>query len=121
MDFFGHGTRLGTFKQAHEGRNSSRIALHRDGRFFESPNVLRDFKQTHGVGVDVLEVIKSGSPPLFRRSLDQNGQASYINPEVGDAFLLKGLDELIVSTYSGGELGPTWGKSATVRPLRLRK
>lgn len=107
------------FKQ-HEGRNPLRIALHRDGRFFESLNVLRDFEQKHGVGVNVLEVIKSGSPPLFRRLADAKGNVSYSNPEVGDAFLLTGLDEMIVSTYSGGELG-TWGKSATVRPLRLRK
>lgn len=112
---------LGAFRRAYEGRNPKRITLHRDGRFFEALDVLLDFEQNHGIGVDVLEIIKSGSPPLFRRSVNPKGKAGYINPEVGDAFLLKGLDELIVSTYSGEELGPTWGKSVTVRPLRLRK
>ena len=88
---------LGAFRHAYEGRNPKRITLHRDGRFFEALDILLDFEQNHGIGVDVLEVIKSGSPPLFRRSVDPKGKAGYRNPEVGDAFLLKGLDELIVS------------------------
>jgi len=112
---------LNAFKNAHKGRKPARIALHRDGRFFESMTVIHDFEQKYGVGVDVLEVIKSGTPPLFRRSVDPKGGTRYRNPEVGDAFLLQGLDEMIVSTYSGDELGSSWGKSVTVRPLRLRK
>lgn len=112
---------LKSFKQAHQGRTPARIALHRDGRFFESLSVIQEFEQKHGVGIDVLEVIKSGAPPLFRRTINPNGKKSYRNPEVGDAFVLTGLDELIVSTYSGKELGANWGESVTVHPLRLRK
>lgn len=112
---------LQSFKKAHQGRTPKRIALHRDGRFFESISVIKEFEKTHGVGIDVLEVVKSGAPPLFRRTVAPNGKKSYRNPEVGDAFILTGLEELIVSTYSGDELGPKWGKSVTVRPLRLRK
>jgi hypothetical protein len=112
---------LKAFKQAHLGRTPTRIALHRDGRFFESLSVIQEFEKTHGVGIDVLEVVKSGAPPLYRRTIGPNKKKNFRNPEVGDAFVLTGLDELIVSTYSGDELGSKWGQSVTVHPLRLRK
>lgn len=112
---------LEAYRQTHTGANPRRIALHRDGRLFESLDVVRDFEREHGVGVDVLEVIKSGSPPLYRRTLDAENRKVFRNPEVGDAFELPGLDEVILATYSGEELGASWGDKVTVRPLRLRK
>lgn len=112
---------LDAYRQAHSGERPRRIALHRDGRLFESLDVIRDFEREHSVGVDVLEVVKSGSPPLYRRTVDAENKKVFRNPEVGDAFELPGLDELILATYSGEELGPSWGDKVTVRPLRLRK
>ena len=112
---------LRAFMRSGGGIPPRRIALHRDGLLYESLDVVRGFERDHGIGVDVLEVLKSGCPPLYRRTLNSEGRASYANPEVGDAFELAGLDELIIATYSGAELGRGWGDRVTVRPLRLRK
>lgn len=112
---------LKAFMQHHDGQKPKRMTLHRDGRFYESLDVIQKFEQTNNLEVDVLEVIKSGAPPLFRRGKDANGKITLHNPEVGDAVVLPGLDELIIATYSGDELGKSWGNKVTVRPLRLRK
>ena len=112
---------LQAYRQAHLGVLPRRIALHRDGRLFESLDVIRDFERDHSVRVDVLEVVKSGCPPLYRRGVVAENKKAFRNPEVGDAFELLGLDELIIATYSGEELGSSWGDKVTVRPLRLRR
>ncbi|WP_286788872.1 MULTISPECIES: argonaute PAZ domain-containing protein [unclassified Pseudomonas] len=112
---------LQAFVRANDGLLPQRITLHRDGHLYESLDVIKRVEQKHNVGIDVLEVIKSGCPPLFRRSQGPEGKAIYSNPEVGDAFELSGLDELIVATYSSQDLGQAWGDKVTVRPLRLRK
>ncbi len=51
---------LNAFIHAHDGQKTKRIALHRDGRFFESLSVIKAFEQKHAE-VDVLEIIKSGT------------------------------------------------------------
>lgn len=112
---------LEAYRQAHSGALPRRIALHRDGRLFESLDVIRDFEREHSVDMDVLEVVKSGCPPLYRRAVGAENRKVFRNPEVGDAFELPDLDELIIATYSGEELGSSWGDKVTVRPLRLRK
>ncbi|CAH1748218.1 Piwi domain-containing protein [Thauera humireducens] len=112
---------LQAYRQVHLGALPRRIALHRDGRLFESLDVIRNFERDHSVQVDVLEVVKSGCPPLYRRGVVAENKKAFRNPEVGDAFELPGLDELIIATYSGEELGSSWGDKVTVRPLRLRK
>lgn len=112
---------LEAYRQAHSGALPRRIALHRDGRLFESLDVICDFERDHSVGLDVLEIVKSGCPPLYRRTFVAENKKEFRNPEVGDAFELPGLDELIIATYSGEELGSSWGDKVTVRPLRLRK
>lgn len=112
---------LQAYRQAHCGALPRRVALHRDGRLFESLEVICDFERDHSVRVDVLEVVKSGCPPLYRRTVIEENRKEFRNPEVGDAFELPGLDELIIATYSGEELGSSWGDKVTVRPLRLRK
>ncbi len=112
---------LQAYRQVHLGAVPRRIALHRDGRLFESLDVIRNFELDYSVRVDVLEVVKSGCPPLYRRGVVAQNKKAFRNPEVGDAFELPGLDELIIATYSGEELGSSWGDKVTVRPLRLRK
>jgi len=89
---------LQAFLRGNPNSPPRRIALHRDGVFFESLDVVREFEREHGVGVDVLEVVKSGCPPLYRRFLDADDKPAFCNPDVGDAFELNGLDELIVAT-----------------------
>lgn len=101
------------------GEPPRRITIHRDGRFFESLDVISEIERQYDVRISVLEVIKSGAPILFRKYL-QAGQKRYRNPEVGDVYRYLGLDELILATYSGQELG-AWGDKVSVRPLRLRK
>lgn len=107
------------YRRCHNDERPGNITLHRDGRFFESLEVVQQIEQQHGVRINVLEVIKSGAPILFRREL-RGEQKDYRNPEVGDCYRLEGLDELILATYSGQELGKM-GDKASVRPLRLRK
>lgn len=97
----------------------NKITIHRDGKFYESIEVIKQFEQKHNVKVDVLEVIKSGVPVLYRRT-QENGKKLFKNPEVGDAVYLS-EKEVILSTYSGTELGKSWGDKVSVRPLRLRK
>ncbi len=96
-----------------------RITLHRDGKFYESLAVIEQFEQKNGVKLDVLEVLKSGAPVLYRRQ-EPGGKKYFSNPLVGDAIFLS-EQELILSTYSGDELGHAWGNKVSVRPLRLRK
>lgn len=108
------------FVKANEGQVPRRIALHRDGPLYESLDVIRAFEVEKQIGIDVLEVRKSGSPTIFRKKT-VGIKSLYRNPEVGDAFVLPGLDQMILATYSGAELGKTWGESATVRSLRLCK
>lgn len=107
------------YARHHGGEQPGCITLHRDGRFFESLDVVQQIEQQYGLKINVLEVIKSGVPILFRRELSGK-QKQYRNPEVGDCYRLEGLDELILATYSGQELGKM-GDKACVRPLRLRK
>jgi len=103
----------------HNGELPRTITIHRDGRFFESLDVIKKIEQHYKIKINVLEVIKSGAPILFRRYY-QSGKKRYRNPDVGDIYRFIGLDELIVATYSGDELG-SWGDKVSVRPLRLRK
>jgi len=101
------------------GNSPRRITLHRDGQFFENIEVIQAVERQYDVKISVLEVIKSGAPILFRK--DQHaGKTGYSNPQVGDVYRFPGLDELILATYSGRELG-SWGDKVSVRPLRLRK
>lgn len=110
------------FSQTHEGQMPSRMVLHRDGKFYESMDVIQRAEESFGFKIDVLEIIKSGAAPLMRRQVDPStGRSVYLNPELGDAFELVGMDEMILATYSGHELGKSWGNKVTVRPLRLRK
>ncbi|MDP4548699.1 Piwi domain-containing protein [Marinobacter sp. MDS2] len=107
------------YRHHHNGEPPRKITIHRDGRFFESLEVIRDIEQQYDININVLEVIKSGAPILFRK-YQHSGQRKYRNPEVGDVYRYVGLDELILATYSGQELG-VWGEKVSVRPLRLRK
>lgn len=118
---------LESYVQASGGTLPRGIVLHRDGKLYESLEVIKDFEAKAMVKVDALEVLKSGAPQLYRREDNpyyvkdgDQPRRFYRNPEVGDAVILKGLDEMILSTYSGKELGKMDGQ-ATVRPLRLRK
>lgn len=108
------------FQQSQNGQRPQGIVLHRDGRFFESIEIIERLQNEFKVPIDVLEVIKSGAPALMTQTPGPEGKKRFINPQLGDAFELVGLDELILATYSGKELG-TWGDQVTVRPLRLRK
>ncbi|WP_036250713.1 Piwi domain-containing protein [Methylobacter sp. BBA5.1] len=111
---------LKTYLRSTDGLLPRRITLHRDGRFYESINVIEQFEQKHGVKLDVLEVLKSGAPVLYRRERSADGKKVFSNPGVGDAVFLSDR-EVILSTYSGEELGKSWGNKVSVRPLRLRK
>lgn len=111
---------LTTYLRSSAGEMPRRITLHRDGKFYESVDVIEQFEQKHGVKVDVLEVLKSGAPVLYRRSKMADGTKGFSNPTVGDAIFLSD-QEVILSTYSGEELGKNWGDKVSVRPLRLRK
>ncbi|MGD7034110.1 Piwi domain-containing protein [Methylotuvimicrobium buryatense] len=111
---------LTTYLRSCSGELPKRITLHRDGKFYESIEVIEQFEQKHGVKVDVLEVLKSGAPVLYRRSRMADGTKEFSNPNVGDAIYLSD-HEMILSTYSGEELGKIWGDKVSVRPLRLRK
>ncbi|WP_313552351.1 argonaute PAZ domain-containing protein [Pseudomonas sp.] len=112
---------LQAYVRANAGLLPQRITLHRDGRLYESLDVIKNFEKKYNIGIDVLEIIKSGCPPLFRRHQGSDSKNLFSNPEVGDAFELNGLDELILATYSSQDLGQAWGEKVTVRPLRLRK
>lgn len=111
---------LKTYLRSSGGVLPRRITLHRDGKFYESISVIEKFEQKNGVKVDVLEVLKSGAPVLYRRKNLENGKKLFTNPNVGDAIYLSDT-EVILSTYSGEELGKSWGDKVSVRPLRLRK
>jgi hypothetical protein len=111
---------LNTYMKNSGGVLPRRITLHRDGKFYESLAVIRQFEDKNGVKVDVLEVLKSGAPVLYRRRELENGKKAFLNPQVGDAIFLS-EQEIILSTYSGQELGNVWGDKVSVRPLRLRK
>ncbi len=101
------------------GRFPKSITVHRDGRFYESLEVIKGIEKELGASINVLEVIKSGAPALFRTSGVGNNR-KIVNPQVGDSFRLKGLDEMVLATYGGDELGK-WGQHVSVRPLRIRK
>lgn len=107
------------YARHHNGDVPRRITLHRDGRFFENLDVIQAIEHQYDLSISVLEVIKSGAPIIFRK-YQHAGKALYKNPEVGDVYRYAGLDELILATYSGQELG-AWGDKVSVRPLRLRK
>lgn len=96
-----------------------KITLHRDGTFYESIEVIKQFEQKNNVTLDVLEVIKTGAPVLYRK-IQEHGKKLFKNPEVGDVIYLS-EQEVILSTYSSEELGKNWGDKVSVRPLRLRK
>lgn len=114
---------LTLYKKAHNGDVPKRITLHRDGKFYESLDIIKAFSEQHQVEVDVLEVLKSGAPVLYRRHppVPPETKPTFSNPEVGDAIFFPCQDEIVVSTYSGDELGKSWGNAVSVRPLRLRK
>lgn len=107
------------YARHHGGDVPRRITVHRDGRFFESLDVIQAVEHAYDLKISVLEVIKSGAPILFRK-YQRGGKMIYQNPEVGDVYRYSGLGELILATYSGQELG-AWGDKVSVRPLRLRK
>ncbi|MBA4500947.1 argonaute PAZ domain-containing protein [Marinobacterium sp. 3-1745] len=107
------------YARHHNSDVPRRITIHRDGRFFESFDVIQSVERQYDVSISVLEVIKSGAPILFRK-YQHAGKPVYKNPEVGDVYRYVGLNELILATYSGQELG-AWGDKVSVRPLRLRK
>jgi hypothetical protein len=118
MDLLGKS--LKTYLRSSDGELPRRITLHRDGKFYESIEVIEQFEQKHSVKLDVLEVLKSGAPILYRREQSADGTRKFRNPNVGDALYLSDR-EMILSTYSGAELGRSWGDKVSVRPLRLRK
>jgi hypothetical protein len=107
------------YARHHDGAYPGRVVVHRDGRFFESIEVVQAVERRYECQISVLEVIKSGAPILFRKH-QQTGNTHFTNPEVGDVYRFVGLDEMILATYSGQELG-AWGDKVSVRPLRLRK
>ena len=111
------------YKKAHKGESPKRITLHRDGKFYESLEVIKTFSEQYHIEFDVLEVLKSGAPVLYRRHppVPPETKSNFSNPEVGDAVLFPCQNEIVVSTYSGTELGRNWGNAVSVRPLRLRK
>jgi len=111
---------LKTYLRSSDGVLPRRITLHRDGKFCESINVIEQFENKCSVKIDVLEVVKSGAPVLYRREQLADGTKRFINPNVGDALYLSDR-EMILSTYSGAELGKSWGDKVSVRPLLLRK
>jgi argonaute-like protein implicated in RNA metabolism and viral defense len=111
---------LKTYLRSSDGVLPRRITLHRDGKFYESIDVIEQFQQKHTIKLDVLEVLKSGAPVLYRRKQLADGTKKFSNPNVGDALYLSD-HEMILSTYSGAELGQPWGDKVSVRPLRLRK
>ena len=106
------------------GALPKRMTLHRDGKFYETLDVVESFEKETGIRIDVLEVLKSGAPAIYRRkSLYDLNKKSYkkcfTNPEAGDAFIVN-QNEIILSTYSGSELGKM-DSVMSVRSLRLRK
>lgn len=103
----------------HQGELPRNLVIHRDGKFYENLKVIETIEAEYGININVLEVIKSGAPVLYRKNV-QGSKKIYTNPEVGDCYRYKGLDELILATYSGKEL-KNWGEKVTVNPLRLRK
>jgi len=111
---------LKTYLRSSDGVLPRRITLHRDGKFYESIDVIKQFEQKHSVKLDVLEILKSGAPVLYRREQLADGSKKFCNPNVGDALYLSDR-EMILSTYSGAELGQSWGNKVSIRPLRLRK
>ena len=114
---------LTLYKKAHNGDTPKRITLHRDGKFYESLDIIKAFSEQHQVEVDVLEVLKSGAPVLYRRQppVPPETKPTFSNPKVGDAIFFSCQNEIVISTYSGDELGKNWGNTVSVRPLRLRK
>jgi hypothetical protein len=114
---------LTLYKKKHNGCIPKRITLHRDGKFYESLDIIKAFSEQYQVEVDVLEVLKSGAPVLYRRHqpVPLETRPTFSNPDVGDAVFFPCQDEIVVSTYSGDELGKNWGNAVSVRPLRLRK
>jgi hypothetical protein len=111
---------LKTYLRSSDGVLPRRITLHRDGKFCESINVIKQFENKCSVKIDVLEVVKSGAPVLYRREQLADDKKKFINPNVGDALYLSD-SEMILSTYSSADLGKSWGDKVSVRPLRLRK
>ncbi len=106
------------------GEQPKRMTLHRDGKFYETLEVVESFELATGIKVDVLEVLKSGAPAIYRRTslYDPDKkiiQKCFTNPEAGDAFVIN-ENEIIISTYSGAELGKM-DSFMSVRSLRLRK
>lgn len=106
------------------GEFPKRMVLHRDGKFYETLDVVESFENETGIKVDVLEILKSGAPAIYRRgfTFDLNGQPTkktFTNPEAGDAFVIND-NEIVLSTYSGAELG-RMDPVMSVRSLRIRK
>lgn len=112
-----------TYKKA-LGEPPRHITLHRDGKFYENLDVIRSFECKYGVTVDVLEVLKSGAPAIYRRGEEFDVETKkfrkvFLNPVAGDGFLVT-EKEMILATYSGTELGKM-DDLMSVRSLRLRK
>jgi len=93
------------------------ITFHRDGKFYENLDVIKNFEQTYDIDIDVVEVLKSGAPVIFNVESDDVGNKIFVNPNAGDSFILSD-NEMIISTYGTLEMGRL---EASVRPLRIRK
>ncbi|MCF6439858.1 argonaute PAZ domain-containing protein [Pseudoalteromonas luteoviolacea] len=107
------------YAQTHNGNKPQHIVLHRDGKFYEDLHQIKAFEHEHDLKITVVEILKSGAPVLFRRSLNTLGKKEFSNPHVGDYALLE-ENEAILATYSAQEL-KKMGEQVTVRPLRIRK
>ncbi|WP_422452206.1 Piwi domain-containing protein [Endozoicomonas sp. ALC066] len=96
--------------------NPTRICIHRDGKFYEPISLIQDLEEKYEVPIDVVEVIKGSVPRMYRKAHSQG----YVNPVMGDVFWFPGLDEAILATCGGRELGGIDGQ-ASVQPVRVRK
>jgi argonaute-like protein implicated in RNA metabolism and viral defense len=86
-----------------------RVVIHRDGYFRgEEKQALKDWAQKIGAEFYLVEVIKTGTPRLYRMQGEKIQQ-----PFKGDAFKLSSTEAFLVSSL------PPF-KDATPQPLRIR-
>ena len=83
--------------------------------------ILKKLENEYHIEIDVVEIIKSGAPRLYRVSQPQGSKPrDFFNPQVGDYWKFGTLDEVLLSTYGSQELGKM-AEHASIRPIRVRK
>ncbi len=98
---------IAQYQQAY-GQKPSHVCIHRDGLFNEDLQTIIDIEQSESCQIDVVEIIKSGAPRLYRDHGNKNAMQ-------GDVLIVGDKKTAIVVPHSLGKM------PATPRSLKVRQ